>query len=70
MINGLRETLAKGQVVVYKHKTIVGMTSMTDPRGITTYYDYDAFGRLKESYIMEDGVKKTLETYDYHYSNQ
>ena len=66
----LQAALPDAQVTTYTYEPAVGMTSMTDPQGITTYYDYDAFGRLKESYIMEGGVKKTLETYDYHYSNQ
>jgi YD repeat-containing protein len=54
----------------YTYKPLVGMTSMTDPRGVTTYYDYDNFNRLKETYIIENGTKKILQKYDYHYKNQ
>jgi YD repeat-containing protein len=43
------------------------MTSQTDPRGVTTYYEYDTFNRLKRTYIKENGVEKTIQTYDYHY---
>ena len=42
-------------------------TSIMRPNGQTEYYDYDAFGRLKEVYIMEGNVKKTLRITNYHY---
>lgn len=42
-------------------------TSIMKPNGQTEYYDYDAFGRLKEVYIMEGNVKKTVRTTNYHY---
>jgi len=35
-----------------------------------TYYGYDDFSRLKETYIIEDNLKKVLQKYDYHYRNQ
>jgi len=44
-----------------------GQTSIMKPNGQTEYYDYDAFGRLKEVYIMEDNVKKLLKSTSYHY---
>lgn len=69
-INDLRVKLPHAYVTTYTYKPLVGMTSMTDPAGITTHYNYDDFGRLKESYIIEKGVKKVLQTYDYHYQNQ
>ncbi|WP_378103599.1 hypothetical protein [Chryseobacterium sp. sg2396] len=46
------------------HKT---QTSIMNENGQTEYYDYDAFGRLKEVYIMEGNVKKTIKTTNYHY---
>ncbi|WP_146939944.1 hypothetical protein [Chryseobacterium hagamense] len=42
-------------------------TSIMNENGQTEYYDYDAFGRLKEVYIMEGNVKKTIKTTNYHY---
>lgn len=66
LVNAVPNTL----VTTYTYKLLVGMTSQTDPRGVTTYYDYDDFNRLKSIYIIEDGQKKILQQYDYHYSNQ
>jgi len=71
-INGLRNSLPNAQVTTYTYRPLVGMQTMTDPQGITTYYDYDAFGRLKETYYYENNdksKKRKVETYDYHYKN-
>ena len=43
------------------------MVSATDPQGLTTYYDYDDQGRLREVYFMKNGTKRTLKYYDYNY---
>lgn len=56
-----------GLITSYTYYTSRGLHTKTDPRGVTTYYDYDGFGRLKRTYIIENGAKKTIETYDYHY---
>lgn len=77
-INALRNntaTLKDIQITTYTYKPLVGMLSATNPSGITTYYDYDSFGRLKETYIYKDNVvstanKQTIQKYDYHYQNQ
>lgn len=58
------------QITTYTYNPLVGVTSKTDTRGVTTYYDYDNFNRLKETYIMENGVKKVLQKNDYHFINQ
>jgi len=58
------------QVTTYTYKPLVGMLTATDPRGVTTYYDYDNFNRLIDSYIIEDGVKKIVQSNAYHYQNQ
>lgn len=62
--------LKDAMITTYTYKPLVGMTSSTDPRGVTTYYWYDTTNRLKETYIVENGVKKILKKYDYHYQNQ
>lgn len=69
-IDILREKIPEALITTYTYKPLVGITSMTDPRGVTTYYDYDDFNRLIESYIIENGAKKVLKKYDYHYKEQ
>lgn len=55
---------AGAQVTTYTYKPLVGMTSKTNPNGVTTYYEYDLFGRLK---YVKDHNGKIIEQYDYHY---
>ncbi len=76
-VNDLRSNISLGNIMVttYTYKPLVGMTSMTAPSGLTTYYEYDDFGRLKRTYIKEkDGngseVEKNIQSYNYHYRNQ
>lgn len=40
------------------------MTSKTEPNGITTYYEFDSFGRLKH---IKNNDKKVVQEYNYHY---
>ena len=51
-------------VTTYTYKPLVGMSSMTDPSGIVTKYEYDSFGRLTKV----DKEDKLVETYGYHYA--
>ena len=69
-INNLRSTLPETMITTYTYKPLVGITSETNPSGRTIYYDYDNFGRLKESYIKEINVKKILNKYEYNIKNQ
>ncbi|NDW12178.1 hypothetical protein D0T50_04640 [Bacteroides sp. 214] len=65
----LQRALPNALVTTYTYKPLVGVTSVTDPRGITTYYTYDAMGRLKETYMMGTNGKEVLEAYEYNYAN-
>lgn len=69
-VEALRTALTNAMVTTYTYKPLVGMLTATDPRGVTTYYDYDSSNRLKQTYIIENGEKKILQKYDYHYVNQ
>jgi hypothetical protein len=68
----LPSNLPNAQITTYNYKHLIGILSKTDPRNFSTYYDYDAFGRLKETYYDEDNdyrKKRMIETHDYHYKN-
>ena len=62
--------LKNALVTTYKYKPLVGIIEMIDPRGKSTYYDYDVHGRLKEIYIIEGGIKKLLQENEYKYYNE
>ena len=51
----------------YTYRPLIGVTSIKGPDGITTYFTYDSFGRLVESYIWENNVKKTITAFDYNF---
>lgn len=69
-INALRDKLPNAMVTTYTYKPLVGILTATNPAGVTTYYVYDSFNRLKETYIIENGKKRVVEAYNYHYANQ
>jgi hypothetical protein len=71
-INALKNNsiLGNSMITIYKYKPLVGITEVTTPQGITTFYGYDDCWRLKEIYIVENNVKKVLSTYSYNYQNQ
>ncbi len=51
----------------YTYKPLVGVASVTDINGATTFYEYDVFNRLK---LVRDDRGKILKTYQYQYKNQ
>lgn len=76
-LNSLRghSNLMSSLVTTYIYEPLVGMLESTDPSGITTYYEYDTFNRLKRIYIKEKNasgveVEKTIQNYDYNYVNK
>ena len=73
-INSLRANLPNAMVTTYKYKPLEGIESITDPQGITTYFEYDGLGRLINMKIGEknypadsDETKRVLENYYYNY---
>ncbi len=53
-----------GIITTYTYKPLVGMTSATLPNGLTTRYEYDAFGRLSKV-IDHNGVVVSANEYNY-----
>lgn len=68
-LNNLRNGLSGTDALVttYTYKPLVGMTSQTAPTGKTTYYEYDAFGRLN---FIRDKDGNIVKKYDYKYASQ
>ena len=54
------------QTISYTFIPHVGVSSITDSRGVTTYYSYDDQGRLKETYQIINGVKQIININLYH----
>lgn len=54
-------------VTTFIYNSSGNVVSTTASNNITTYYEYDAFNRLKRTYIKENNVEKTVQSYDYHY---
>ncbi|MGQ7855257.1 RHS repeat domain-containing protein [Pedobacter sp. WC2501] len=67
-VNTLRSSplLKDALITTYTYKPLVGVTSQTDAKGMTTYYEYDVFGRLK---YVRDQNGNILKQTDYHYKN-
>lgn len=51
-------------VTTYTYKPLVGMKSATDPKGMTTSYEYDEFQRLK---AVKDQNGNIIKLYEYKY---
>lgn len=60
----ITDLLPQALVSVYTYAPLVGMTSMTDPKGYTTYYVYDSENRLKH---IKDKDGKIISSNQYHY---
>ncbi len=66
-LNNLR-TVLPGDVMIttYTYDPMIGVTSMTDPRGYTVYYEYDTYNRLQ---YVRDAQGKLVSENKYHYKN-
>ncbi|WP_222984570.1 RHS repeat domain-containing protein [Flagellimonas meishanensis] len=65
-LDGLRTNpnLSHAMITTYTYDPLIGVTSITDPRGYTIYYHYDANNRLKE---VRDEQNNLITDYDYQY---
>lgn len=62
----LQAELSDSQMSYYTYNPLIGMTSMTDSRGQTIYYEYDNFNRLE---TVKDADGHILNKNEYHYKN-
>lgn len=67
-LRNLRMQLPHSAVTVYSYEPLRGVSSITAPNGVTTYYRYDVQGRLAETYYLMNGSHQTIQRYDYHLS--
>ncbi|WP_282163102.1 RHS repeat protein [Ulvibacterium marinum] len=63
----LRDDLPQAMVTTYTYNPLVGVTSVTDPRGYTMTYSYDTANRLVE---VRDADGHLVTDYEYHYKGQ
>lgn len=68
-LNKIRSGLANtgAQVFTYTFKPMVGMTSATDSKNMTTYYEYDELGRLQ---LVRDGNNNIIKMICYDVNGQ
>lgn len=64
--NSLRTNLSNAMVTTYTYEHLVGVTSVADPKGYTTFYEYDNHNRLWQ---VKDKNGKILSQNEYRYKN-
>lgn len=66
-LNKIRTAFHSAPVTTYTYKPLVGISSVTDPNGVTTYYEYDNSSRLS---LIRDDDNNILKKYCYNYAGQ
>lgn len=67
LLNGLRTAYPAWHVTTATYIPLIGMSSMTDPSGRSTSYEYDTYGRLIS---IKDGQNEVIQTYTYHLATE
>ena len=70
ILDELRNLLPKTSINTMTYEPLVGITSYTDAKRYTQYYEYDDFGQVQEIYEMVNGTKTILKRFDYQIQNR
>lgn len=65
-INGLRSTMSNVMITTYTYLPLIGIRTITDPKGDTTTFNYDNFNRLQN---VKDKNGNILSENRYHFKN-
>lgn len=65
LFNNLRTALLNSQIYSYTHIPLVGVNTITDPRGLTNYFEYDTFNRLTKT---KDNNQNIISEQKYNYA--
>jgi hypothetical protein len=65
-LNNLRTSLPNAMVTTFTYKPIMGVSTVTDPKGDVQSYHYDSFKRLQ---FVKDKEGNILSENQYHYKN-
>lgn len=66
-VDDIRIFPADAQMTTYTYSSMVGMTSQTDARNTTMYFEYDIFGRLD---LVRDLNGNVIKKYCYNYKGE
>lgn len=65
-LSSLRSNFPNAMVTTYTHKPLIGISTITDPKGDVVYYSYDSSSRLIN---IKDKNLKIISENKYHYKN-
>ena len=70
IVNNLRNLLPDANINTMTYEPLIGMSSFTDPKGYTQYYEYDDFKRVKTIYEKVNDTINILKQFDYQEANR